>query len=288
MVKTKLKVTIDIFSGRKNPVIELEGKDAEEALSRLKPSRSLDKDEISFPTSVLGYRGLIIEQVGASDQKLPKVFQIVNSKIFGTDLAHRVSDENFEDFIIDKLKIKNELKEFIAKEVSNRKQLDAEYKPEKIVFPIKKACPCAAIYEPDWWNDGGQKQSNNNCFNYSTNYRTDTFAQPGKASGAMYTSLTCASVRPAAEKDGLINKPDANNKCPTSGHLVALVMAPDYDYHWYRKGQNGYWTHKPGGTAVTNRDNSGALITDPRTANRGPYTEFCTFMITMHGHIKIK
>ena len=30
--------------------------------------------------------------------------------------------------------------------------------------------------EPSWWNDGGQKQFANNCYNYSTNYRTDTFA----------------------------------------------------------------------------------------------------------------
>jgi len=34
-------------------------------------------------------------------------------------------------------------------------------------------------------------------------------------------------------------------------------------------------------------DGSGNLIPDPRTANRGPYTVFCTFMVVMHGHIKI-
>ena len=69
---------------------------------------------------------------------------------------------------------------------------------------------------------------------------------------------------------------------------VALVMAPGYDYHWYRKGRNGYWTHKPGGTPATNIDNSGNLIPDPRTADRGVYTQFCTFMVVMHGHIKLK
>src|SRR5256885_7071619 len=47
---------------------------------------------------------------------------------------------------------------------------------------------------------------------------------------------------------------------------------------WFRKGRNGYWSHKPGGTAVTNVDNSGVTIPDPRTANRGPYTQFCTLM----------
>jgi hypothetical protein len=37
------------------------------------------------------------------------------------------------------------------------------------------------------------------------------------------------------------------------------------------------WTHKPGQTAATNLDNSGNVITDPRTANRGVYTDFCGF-----------
>jgi hypothetical protein len=105
----------------------------------------------------------------------------------------------------------------------------------------------------------------------------------------MYSSpISCASVLPGAEKDGLWNKPTANNKCPPLGHLVALVVAPGWDFHWYRKGPNGYWSHKPGGTAVTNLDNSGITIKDPRTANRGPYTNFCTFMVTVHGHFKLK
>jgi hypothetical protein len=99
-------------------------------------------------------------------------------------------------------------------------------------------------------------------------------------------------VRPAAVADDLIDSPLANNRCAKEGHLVALVVWPgawpNGDYHWYRKGRNGLWTHKPGPTAVTNLDNSGNLIADPRTADRGPYTQFCTFMVVMHGHIKIR
>ncbi len=91
-----------------------------------------------------------------------------------------------------------------------------------------------------------------------------------------------------AVSDCLIDSPTANNKCPKTGHLVALVIAPNWDFHWYRKGPNGYWSHKPGGTQATNLDNSGNLIPDPRTADRGPYTQFCTFMTVKHGHIKIK
>ncbi len=67
---------------------------------------------------------------------------------------------------------------------------------------------------------------------------------------------------------------------------MALVIWPGVDFHWYRKGRNGSWSHKPGSTAVTNLDNSGNFITDPRTADRGGYTSFCTFMTVMHGHVK--
>ena len=70
----KLKITIDIFSGRKNPVLELEGKEAAETLERLKPSPKLKKDDlVTPPSSTLGYRGLIIEQVGPKSKDLPKI-----------------------------------------------------------------------------------------------------------------------------------------------------------------------------------------------------------------------
>ncbi len=291
----KLKITIDIFSGRENPVIELEGKEAEDALIRLEPTVGIKNSEIISLPSMLGYRGLIIEQKDAMSKKLPRLFRLVNGKLIGPDFAHRVSDEKFEDFIIKSvgqiknIKIEKGFDEFLSDEISRYRQLESEYTLRKIKWPpFRRRCFCSPIYEPIWWNDGGQKQYNNNCYNYATNYRSDTFAQPGLAAGAMYTSLECNSVLPAAIKDELINKPDANNRCPANGHLVALVIAPGYDFHWYRKGKNGYWTHKPGGTPVTNLDNSGKLIGDPRSADRGPYTEFCTYMIVKHGHIKIK
>jgi hypothetical protein len=104
----------------------------------------------------------------------------------------------------------------------------------------------------------------------------------------MYASVTGPDVRAAAIADSLIDAPKANNHCPGEGHLVALVIAPNYDFHWYRKGRTGRWSHKPGSTPVIDVDNSNAPIVDPRTADRGMYTQFTTFMVVMHGHIKIK
>jgi hypothetical protein len=292
----KLRITIDIFSGRENPVIELTGKEAQEAIDRLRPARKIKKGEMGLPpTPTLGYRGLIIEQTDEQVKNIPKVFRLAHGDMFGPRLAHRATDEAFEDFICGtkgpfrELPLGEKFPIFVKKEMERFREVRAKWQwGGKIIWPRTNPCRCAPLYEPDWWNDGGQKQFNNNCYNYGTNYRTDTFAQPGKAAGAMYTALTCASVKPAAVKDELIDSPNANNKCPAEGHLVALVIAPNWDFHWYRKGRNGYWSHKPGSTAVTNLDNSGVTIPDPRTANRGPYTNFCSFMVVMHGHVKIK
>jgi hypothetical protein len=287
----EFRITVDVFSGRKNPVIEVKGKEAARLYERLKPAARLSSKELlPVPTSTLGYRGLIIEATGA--RSLPKTFRLANGDLTGPRLSHRAADEDLEDFIARHpaltRKLGKKFPEFLLKEIERFRETRRRHRHHPPHWPHREHCRCAPLYEPTWWNDAGQKQYNNNCYNYSTNYRTDTFAQPGLAAGAEYTALTCASVRPAAVADDLIATPAANNRCPREGHLVALVIAPGIDFHWYRKGRNGYWTHKPGGTQATNVDNSGHLIPDPRTADRGPYTDFCTFMVVMHGHIKIE
>lgn len=291
-----LRITLDIFSGRPNPTVELEGKEAQEVLERLTPAEPLVTDEAEkAATPILGYRGLIIEQTGAtpSDKNLPTRFRVNTGRVVGGGLAHNAADASFEDFFFGnkghfkKVEGARTLRSLVKDEVARSIEVREKLTVQPHLFPTLIACPCGPLYEPAWWNNGAQRQHNNNCYNYATNYRTDTFAQPGRAAGAMYSALTCASVLPAAVKDDLEDRPGANNKCPEEGHLVALVIAPNIDFHWYRKGRNGLWSHKPGSTAVTNVDNAGKLIKDPRTADRGMYTAFCTFMVVKHGHIKI-
>lgn len=80
----------------------------------------------------------------------------------------------------------------------------------------------------------------------------------------------------AAIADGLVVvECDKGCGCSDCRHQVALVIWPGVDYHWYRLDKDGKWSHKPGRTPATNLDNSGNLINDPRTADRGNYTEFC-------------
>jgi hypothetical protein len=289
-----LRITIDMFSGRPNPVIELKGRSAAAALERLVPGRELRPRAARLPQSTLGYRGLIVEQVGGRVRSLPRSFRVAGGVLVGEGLAHQPADAQVEDFIcgttgpIRGLKAERGFPDFCRQEIKRYAGIRELYLWKRVPWPPLTVCRCAPLYEPDWWNDGGTRQWNNNCYNYACNYRSDTFAQPGQAAGAMYTALSCTSVKPAAVADQLIDSPGADNKCPAEGHLVALVIAPGWDFHWYRRGRNGRWTHKPGGTKATNLDNAGAIITDPRTADRGSYTQFCTFMVVMHGHIKIR
>jgi hypothetical protein len=293
-----LRITLDAFSGRPNPTVTIDGPEAEELLERVSPARRIaPKQAPEVPTSILGYRGLQFEQVGGKlRDELPASFRLAGGIVSGPKLRHAPADELVEDFIAGSTgpfraaQQPPELLEGVQEQVHQLRAIDLTRFQIPIKWPVRATCRCAPLYEPDWWNDPS-RQPYNNCYNYGTNYRTDTFAQPGLGTGQMYASIDCPEVLSGAVRDGLINNPNANNRCPDEGHLVALVIAPGpgfVDFHWFRKGRNGRWTHKPGGGAATNVDNSGNAITDPRNADRGPYTIFCTFMTVMHGHTKIR
>jgi hypothetical protein len=134
-------------------------------------------------------------------------------------------------------------------------------------------------YNPGYWNNNSKRKRKNNCYNYTNNKPTNTFAQPGRASGAQAPWMSCFYVHPAAVADGLVPISDYPSTILNFMSGAALVVAPGRDYHWYRLNEDGTWSHKPGSGSATNRDNSGNIITDPRTANRGIYTDFCGFFM---------
>ena len=151
---------------------------------------------------------------------------------------------------------------------------------------------CVPAYDPAPWNDSDGVQYNNNCYNYACNLQTGTFAQPGRASGSMYPlPIDCPGVDQGALSDGLVTLDcDHGCGCRSCCHKVALVVSPspDFnDFHWYRLDRNGRWSHKPGGGQATNLDSSSNPITDPRTADRGPYTVFCGCYCVCKGKVTI-
>lgn len=138
-------------------------------------------------------------------------------------------------------------------------------------------------YSPAYWNDAGTIQYHNNCYNYGNNKRTDTYAQPGRYAGAKATVMQCPNVIAGAVADGLIQT-TATGVCPKGMDKIAMVVDPDVDYHWYRQGSDGMWSHKPGPGKATNLDGSNNPISNPETANRCGggfcYKQFCGYFCT--------
>lgn len=294
-----LRVIFDIFSGRPNPAIELDAADSVKLMARLQPARRLNASRKMPPfDSLLGYRGLVIEQVGRASAKLPQRCRVREGRVYAPGSTYEIRGTPIEEFFLGlpavaKSKLfPQEVAALIqGQETAGGSARKPVLSTSAIIGTKPAKCPCAPLYEPGWWNDaasGGARQFYNNCYNYACNYRSDTFAQPGRAAGQMYSGISCAAMTPAAARDDLILLPASKAiRCPKEGALVALVIWPNADFHWYRMGRDGLWTHKPGGNPVTNLDNSGSLITDPRKADRGPYVDFCGMMVVMHGHIKI-
>lgn len=129
-------------------------------------------------------------------------------------------------------------------------------------------------------------QPNNNCYNYSTNVATNSFAQPGRMHGLFLDFPPSGEqVVQGAEMDGLVLVGTADMPVTaltppsTPGHYVALLISAAYnqkqtgwvgDYHWVRCNAVdtfNSWSQKDGGDQVTNFDFAGNLITDPATAN---------------------
>ena len=96
-----LRISIDVFSGRPNPVIEVSGKQEKEILEHLKPEGVISKREVALLTRPhLGYRGIVIEQIGVRTRNLPRTFRIVGGAIIGPEVAIRAADEELEDFLV--------------------------------------------------------------------------------------------------------------------------------------------------------------------------------------------
>jgi len=130
-------------------------------------------------------------------------------------------------------------------------------------------------YEPDKWNKDISIRTGHNCYSYALGNiipKLDSKAQPGYASG--YTHIDnkdykCKTFYRRLKKDSpgsYIEKFD--NKCLPGFYKIFLALDPQNDYHWYKMHPDGYWSHKPGSTNVTNLDSDGNKIKNPIIANR--------------------
>lgn len=302
-----LKITVDLFSGRPNPSWIINDKGGDDLIKKISKNPQI----ISEPESGydgLGFRGITLELLDDEKiDKLPSIFTIANGisrdQKASIQIAREIIDqmlmyERYSMDIHNLTPINKEIQRIIIDSIDQyEKDLDKIRKYIKSPSNVTRSSAIRVTvndrdckdckyeeskFNPDFWNNDSFVRLNNNCYNYGRNWKTNTFAQPGRFSGATAASWSCADVKAAAMRDGLRERCNCLPQSEYPRRLLALVIAPGVDYHWYRKQKNGFWGHKPGGTNARNIDNSKILITDPRTCDRGAgtslnYTNFCGF-----------
>ncbi|HEV7526483.1 MAG TPA: hypothetical protein VGP92_16060 [Acidimicrobiia bacterium] len=294
-----LRVEVDMFSGRPNPTwILTDATQTEEILGAVRESRgALAKPRTGF--GGLGYREVLVSALG-DDQRargVPREFAIGSTAAedvrLSVDLARRVietmplrSDVRLVEHATTPLTAR--LRETILEELERfLRDLPKWWPPPPPPPPNPlrttvhdvRCENCAyevSQFNPAFWNTASV-QPHNNCYNYARNWRTNTFAQPGRAHGAQTGTMSCNAVTTAAMADGLVKRCTCLPDSEYPRRLMALVIWPNVDYHWYREQRGNFWGHKPGSTAARSYDNNGALVVNPETAARGGYINFCGY-----------
>ncbi|MBN1372710.1 MAG: hypothetical protein JW987_12285 [Anaerolineaceae bacterium] len=298
-----LLITADIFSGRPNPGWTLtDEKLVKTALREIARNRDLVLDS-ALPEAVLGFRGVVIEPL--SDE-LAKDFDVPSSMYIALGADKAAKGAEIAEWLIslipksempvgagpDTMALDESLQGFLQSQLDMGSRM-ATVDGAEAVGAVESAEEAQAIcyydltpYNPGFWNTDANVRLHNNCYHYASNKRRNSFrvlpggGQPGAGCGHMYTALTCAEVTRAALCDGLHRRYNCFPDTEYPRHLVALVIWPGNDFHWYRKQREGYWAHKPGSTAVRNVDNRNIVIANPAACDRGPYTEFCGYFYT--------
>ncbi|HJQ58415.1 MAG TPA: hypothetical protein VJ890_16015 [Vineibacter sp.] len=285
-----LRVTVDLYSGKANPNWTVAG-DVARGLLR---EAGLNRSAVAMPGNVpgrLGYRSMLVDVLDgrlSRDNGLPMRFALaypgapnfskgmeIAEKLLATATTAALAGFLPLTPLLLPLLCRREIQEALRSLAKRLAKALAQPAPGSGIT----SCAFERLsFDPGFWNDPAHI-AKNNCYAYATNKRTDTFPQPGLQAGSPITILNCADATRASRADGvrLVNDCLPDSEKPRL--LVALVIWPGEDYHWYRLHSEGFWGHKPGETPAVNVDNAGNLITDPQTCDRGPYTDFCRFML---------
>jgi hypothetical protein len=277
-------VTLHINSGRPDPAWELTAQQVVELNARLSRLKTRTLQKPSGMMGGLGYRGFSI--VSVREPKLdPRIFvhgNIVDLDRFSLNLVDQ--DLELEKWLLDSAgaRLNPALKQYALDKFTKLrpKALSAAGAgPRVIGDAIAFNVP---VFDPGKWNNDPNIQMNNNCYNYANDIITNTFAQPGRGSGAIFTDFTCDSVGSASQNDGQVPS-STPASTPAVGHYMALVIRPVPasvpDFHWYRLDDDGSWSQKHGQAPCTNLDESGNPISSPETCDRGDYSVFCGYYL---------
>jgi hypothetical protein len=282
-----VNVTLDLYSGRPNPTFDLPMAEAEALLAAIATApRSI---WTGVAASILGFRGVVLtlDATTARRHGLPTRFRLGDGAALdiaaSAALAERVLRSTpailgIPPGILVPWTEPPAFIETVPEAPVPETTGQSDVGPESTTTVKDGSCSFEiGRFAPAFWNAPAYVRENNNCYAYGCNMRTSTFPQPGRYAGQKLEH-TLASVTACALADGLVRQGNCMPSARKPRWLVALVATPDnpsdWDYHWYRKQQDGYWGHKPGQTLATSRDRSGQLITDPQSCDRGRYTEW--------------
>jgi hypothetical protein len=294
-----LRITLDVYSGRPNPVVEIADETEARALLREVQQIPSVAGDSEITGEALGFRGFRLEalsddvvlapdagsgvylparSLAAGDREAGVAERLLTLMEQGeapadAPAAAAVLDAPLRQFLLEQLAERGG--QSVEDTAAPRAAEPAAAEPTDVTCQIE-----LGVFNPGFWNNDPTVRGNNNCYNYASNWRTNTFAQPGRGCGQQYTAITCQEMTRASLCDGMHRRFDCFPDTEKPRYLVALVVAPGpgfRDFHWFRKQSGEFWGHKPGGTAARNVDNSNALISNPETANRGPYTQFCGY-----------
>ncbi|WP_441285784.1 hypothetical protein ACSRUE_24995 [Sorangium sp. KYC3313] len=297
-----LRVTADVFSGRPNPSWIIKGESTGREL--LKTAHNVLGGRSAVEGAApprLGFRALILEPLtGDSSQGLHVLAARRGRLVLPVELAEEAGgrdlltrllqtmptthhDARMSQRLSPDVASAERIQKYMLDYVAGRARTTAQTKPRAAASQQLRAAVCqheAAPYNPAVWNNNSDVVEQNNCYNYACNVITNTFAQPGRGCGQSQDQYACRELGVAALCDGLHGQNDCVPDSEAPRYLVALVIWPDEDFHWYRLNEGGTWSHKRGHDPVTNVDNEGAFINDPAACARDPYVQMCGYFYT--------
>jgi len=289
-------ITCDIFSGKRNPSWELSVGDAIKLEKLLEKNRSIYFGALPFNFVRLGYKGFILHS--QREAKLPKVMRVFDGILDTASVympGHIDHNSEVESFLCGTANsaLTPDEKKYIYQEI--KKNLDNENGKNGRLARLTEAQniyqDMALEYDPDYWN-GEDHISGNNCYNYATDKRTNSFAIPGDGRGRPYREpATCHSVKDGVIRDGLRPIEDYHSTyMPKKGYVIALYVRDREqreDFHFYRRDKGGSWSHKPGSSPATNLDNDNKVIHNPELCDRGEYNSLCGYFNCIPDEIQI-
>jgi hypothetical protein len=189
-------ITLDVFSGRQNPDWQLNERQESELAERLSSARTITAQRPSSTFGGLGYRGFLISR-SLDDLRGPlRITAHEGILDQGPGMPNLVDDAGLETWLVNTLatELPGTVREHILSQLSRPSAAP--------MFPLPKtaavACPPnhaadAPTYNPGMWNTSAT-QPHNNCYNYANDRITNTFAQPGRATGHQATVMACPNV----------------------------------------------------------------------------------------------